>query len=85
MQLDMEVANSFESEFTRMSDLLTFELDKDQREVLLRGLRYVRSSVMLTPQEPTSEVVEGRSEELKKLAALSDLLSGKPVAQESTV
>lgn len=85
MQLDMEVTHSFESESTRMSDMLTFELDDKQRDVLLRGLRYVRRSVMLTPQDPTDEIVEGRNAELAQLSELSDLLSGKPVAQETSV
>ena len=83
MSLHMEVAELLQSEFTQMSDLLTVELDKEQRDVILRGLRYVRSSVMLTPQEPTSQIVEGRKEELQLLAALSDLLSGQPTAQRA--
>lgn len=85
MTLHKEVADLFQSEFTQMSDLLTVELDKEQRDVILRGLRYVRSSVMLTPQEPTPQVVEGRSQELQKLLVLSDLLSGQEVAEKTPV
>lgn len=68
-----------------MSDLLTFELSTEQREVLLRGLRYVRSSIMLDVEDPTPELVESRRTQLTKVAVLSDLLNGKPVAQEARV
>jgi len=85
MSPEKDVAHSFESESTRMSDLLTVEIDEKQREVLLRGLRYVRRSVMLTPQDPTEEVIENRKAELQKLSELSELLTGKSVAQETSV
>jgi hypothetical protein len=75
----------FESEFTGMSDLLTLELSNEQRETLLRGLRYVRSSIMLTPEEPSDAVAAGRKAELKKVAALSELLNGQPVTEKASV
>jgi len=68
-----------------MSDLLTFELSNEQRECLLRGLRYVRSSIMLDPEDPTPELIENRQKQLRKLSDLTSLLSGKSVAQETTV
>jgi len=85
MTLCMEVTDLLQSEFTPMNDLLTVELNKAQRDEILRGLRYVRSSVMLTPQEPTPEVAEERHEKLQRLAKLSDLLSGQEVTQKATV
>lgn len=85
MTLCMEDADLLQSEFTPMSDLLTVELSKEQRDEILRGLRYVRSSVMLTPAEPSDEVAAGRNEKLQRLAALSSLLSGQEVVQKATV
>jgi hypothetical protein len=81
----MEDTDLLQSEFNPMSDLLTVELSKEQRDEILRGLRYVRSSVMLTPAEPSAEVAEGRNEKLQRLATLSSLLSGKEVVQKATV
>lgn len=81
----MEVTDLLQSEFTPMSDLLTVELNKEQRDEILRGLRYVRSSVMLTPEEPSSQVAEKRNEKLQRLAALSELLSGQEVVQNTTI
>jgi hypothetical protein len=75
----------FESEFTGMSDLLTLELSNEQRETLLRGLRYVRSSIMLTPEEPSDAIAAGRRAELQKVAALSELLNGHPVKEKASV
>ena len=68
-----------------MSDLLNLELDNEQREVLLRGLRYVRSSIMLKQEDPTPEHVEARSADLQKVATLSAMLNGQALVQESTV
>lgn len=85
MTLCMEDTDLLQSEFNPMSDLLTVELSKEQRDEILRGLRYVRSSVMLTPAEPSAEVAEGRNEKLQRLATLSSLLSGKEVVQKATV
>jgi len=85
MTLCMEDTDLLQSEFTQMSDLLTVELSKEQRDEILRGLRYVRSSVMLTPAEPTPDVAAGRNEKLQRLAALSSLLSGQEVVQKATV
>lgn len=68
-----------------MSDLLTVELNKEQRDEILRGLRYVRSSVMLTPEEPSPQVAEERNEKLQRLAALSELLTGREVTQNATI
>ncbi len=75
----------FESEFTGMSDLLTLELSNEQRETLLRGLRYVRSSIMLTPEEPSDAITAGRRAELQKVAALSELLNGQSVKEKASV
>ena len=85
MTLCMEATDLLQSEFNPMSDLLTVELSKEQREEILRGLRYVRSSVMLTPEEPAAETAEGRNEKLQRLAALSSLLSGQEVVHKATV
>ncbi len=75
----------FESEFVGMSDLLTLELSDEQRDTLLQGLRYVRSSIMLTPEEPSDSVEAARSAKLEKVAALSDLLNGRAVAEQASV
>ena len=85
MTLCTDVTDLLKSEFTPMSDLLTVELNKEQREEILRGLRYVRSSVMLTPDDPSPQLVEERSEKLQRLAALSELLTGREVTQNAGV
>ena len=68
-----------------MSDSLTFELNDEQREVLLRGLRFVRRAIMLKQEDPTLEYVEKRSGELQDVEALSNLISARPVAEEAVV
>jgi len=68
-----------------MSELLTLELNQQQRDVLIRGLRYVRSSVMLTTQDLTPELEQARAEELRQLAELTSILKGEAVTQESSV
>ena len=61
-----------------MSDLLSFDLSKSQRDVLLQGLRYVRSSIMLTVEDPTPEYVSERTSRLCEVSDLASLLTGAP-------
>jgi len=68
-----------------MSELMTLELTSQQRDVLIRGLRYVRSSVMLSTQDPTPELDQARAGELRQLAELTAILKGEAVKQETPV
>lgn len=68
-----------------MSESLTFELNDEQREVLLRGLRYVRRSIMLNQEDPSSTYVEQRQGAIHEVEALSELISGRPVAEGAAV
>jgi hypothetical protein len=68
-----------------MSDLISLELTQQQRDILVRGLRYVRSSVMLTTQDPTPDLEHARADELRQLAELTAILKGEAVTQETSV
>ena len=57
-----------------MSDTLTVGLTDKQRELLLRGLKHVRSSVMLEIREPSAEDEEQRRGQLRDIAALTEQL-----------
>jgi hypothetical protein len=57
-----------------MSDLLHLELTDRQRELLLRGLRFVRSSRMLEIRDSSDITDDERKVELGELRELSDLL-----------
>ena len=61
-----------------MSDALTVGLTEDQRELLLRGLKFVRSSVMLEITDPGPEVDEQRQTQLKEINRLVEQLNGAP-------
>lgn len=68
-----------------MSENVTVELSKQQRDMLLRGLRYVKSSIMLDVHDPTPELNAERSSQLQDVARLADQLNGTrsmPVASE---
>lgn len=64
-----------------MSDLLQLELTDRQRELLLRGLRYVRSSRMLEIRESSDITDEQRKIELGELRHLTEMLD-KPSAKK---
>ncbi len=64
-----------------MSESLQVELTPDQRDVVLRGLRYIRSSIALEFREPSSENTENRNQQLQQIASLVDQLSGVPIAE----
>lgn len=49
---------------------------EQQKDMLLRGLRFVRSSVMLGMSNPSAESSEARSKDLKQVDALIAQLNG---------
>jgi len=60
-----------------MSDLIHLELTDRQRELLLRGLRFVRSSRMLEIRETPDTIAEERAEELSEIRQLVTMLDQK--------
>ncbi len=67
-----------------MASLLQVELTSDERDVLLRGLRYVRSAIMLETREPSVEDTRRRSNLLDEIQNLSQRLENSdPLAVHS--
>lgn len=60
-----------------MSELIHLELTDRQRELLLRGLRYVRSSRMLETRDHPDQEAEERTTELSEIRHLVELLDQK--------
>lgn len=60
-----------------MSDLVRLELTDRQRELLLRGLRYVRSSRMLEIRDNPDTTAEERRSELSEIRHLVEMLDHK--------
>ena len=60
-----------------MSETLTVGLTKEQRDLLLQGLRYVRSSVALEIRDPDEQFVAQRSRALKEIDLLAVQLAGE--------
>jgi hypothetical protein len=59
-----------------MSETLNVGLTKPQRELLLRGLRFVRSAVMLEVREPSAEVDSDRAAQVREIGRLVEQLEG---------
>ncbi len=68
-----------------MASELKIELSPQQQELILRGLRYVRSSVALEMATPTDEVIENRKRQYAEIAELEGLLSGNAETSPATV
>lgn len=62
--------------FVPMSDVLHVDLTKQERELLLRGLRYVRSSVLLEIYDPEDAQTD-RAEQLREIESLVAQLNGQ--------
>ena len=60
-----------------MSDLFRLELTDRQCELLLRGLRFVRSSRMLETREIPDPIAEERRTELGEIRQLLEMLDPK--------
>jgi hypothetical protein len=58
-----------------MSETFTVGFTEQERKLLLRGLRYVRSSVMLEIIEPSVKVKQERADRLHDIAALVDQIN----------
>jgi hypothetical protein len=60
-----------------MSAALHLEVDDRQREILLRGLRFVRSSRMMELRDMSDMTEDERREELAVIRALYEQLDNK--------
>ena len=56
------------------SGMMQIEVSTHEREVLLRGLRYVRSSIILELREPTKDDTYHRSMDLDEIQMLCQRL-----------
>jgi hypothetical protein len=59
-----------------MSETMSVGLTEDQREILLRGLRFVRSAVALEVYDSTPETDTQRSSKLREIRQLAEYLEG---------
>ena len=57
-----------------MNNLIHVDLTDQERDILLKGLRYVRSSIMLETREPADEDERRRSGQLDEIQILSQRL-----------
>ena len=63
-----------------MSESINLELTKDQKEILLKGLRFVRSSIMLDINDlPTNESEDERRANLRQVTELAEHVTRAPV------
>ena len=59
-----------------MNETISLDVTKEQREILLRGLRFVRSSIMLDINDlPTPESDDERRSGLRQVTELTEHLS----------
>lgn len=70
---------------TPMAESSTVELTKLQRDLVLQGLRYVRSSRRLEFRDPLAPSDEQREAELREVAILMGQLEGTPAKVEAKV
>ena len=60
---------------------LNLQLTLKQQELLLRGLRYVRSSVALDPMDWTEEVEADRQRQYAEIKEIEELLNGARIVE----
>ena len=64
---------------------LNLQLTRKQQEILLRGLRFVRSSVALEPHEYSDTVEQGRGSQYAEIAAVESLLKTATIVETAAV
>lgn len=57
-----------------MNDDGKLEINERQRELLLQGLRYVRSSIALAVEEPTENSVKKRRNDIQEVETLQSIV-----------
>jgi hypothetical protein len=62
-----------------------FQLTRKQQELLLRGLRFVRSSVALDTQNYSEAVQQQRQMQYAEIAAVESLLNEAKIVEPATV
>ena len=67
-----------------MSENVIVDLTKRQRDILLRGLRYVRSSLILDVHDPDPKLNADRENQLQQIQSLVDRLNGVPASRETS-
>jgi len=60
---------------------ISVELTSRQQNLLLEGLRYIRSSVKLRREEPTPDSLAVRREQLDEIQQLASLIEGNSHAE----
>jgi len=63
-----------------MSEIQNIGINPQQREILLRGLRFIRSSILLDAHNPAPNETELRDEKLREIEDLVEQLQGAPAA-----
>lgn len=64
---------------------LNIQLTRKQQELLLKGLRYVRSSIALEPHEYSDDVNRARQSQYREIAAVESLLNGAKIVEAASV
>lgn len=64
---------------------LNIQLTRKQQELLLRGLRYVRSSIALDVREWSNEVEADRQRQYQEIADLESLLNGAKIIEAASI
>ena len=63
-----------------MNETITLELTKENKEIIMKSLRFVRSQIMLDINDrPTAASEEERRAKLQQVTELTEHLSRKPV------
>ena len=66
-----------------MTELATINITEKQLDLLLSGLRYVKSAEKLRVEEPTPEYIRSRSEKLEEIQTLENTLNSSPRNQSA--
>ena len=66
-----------------MAEIATINITEKQLDLLLSGLRYIRSAEKLRVEDPTPDYVRSRTEKLEEIAVLVDTLNSSPRQQSA--
>ncbi|REJ70908.1 MAG: hypothetical protein DWQ34_26610 [Planctomycetota bacterium] len=63
----------------------TFELTREQQQILLQGLRFVRSSVELDVQDYSEAIAADRKARYAQIGELEEIVNSAPISEAASV
>lgn len=68
-----------------MNESVSLELDNQERDIVVRGLRYIRNAIAFAVEDPTEDSQRVRTERIREVEQLISRINGTPTQSAAKV